>query len=74
MRTVSTRVCRGSGSQSPAFSLRRPAFGARPVHVGFVADKEALGQVSLSVFLSSPTIVILPALHIHIHPLVTDAI
>jgi hypothetical protein len=65
-------LCQGSGSQSPAFPLRRPAFGAKSVHVGFVADKEALGQDSLSVFLPSLTIFILPVLHIH--SFVTDAI
>jgi hypothetical protein len=49
-------LCQRSGSQSPAFSLRRPAFGAKPVHVGFVADKVALGQVSLSVFFIPPPV------------------
>jgi hypothetical protein len=36
-----SKPCHGSGGQSP----RRPGFYPGPVHVGFMVDKVALGQV-----------------------------
>jgi hypothetical protein len=38
------------------------------IHVGFVVDKVALGQVSLRVLLFSPVSIIPPLLHIHLSP------
>jgi hypothetical protein len=40
-------------------------FASRSVHVGFVVDKVALGQVFLLVLRFCPVSIILPLLHIH---------
>jgi hypothetical protein len=52
-------------------SIRRPRFDPRPVHVGFVMDKVALGQY----FCFLPLSIITPMLHIpndsFIHSFVT---
>ena len=45
----------------------RPGFDHRPVRVGFVVNKVALGQVSVKVLRFSPVSVILPMLHIRFH-------
>jgi hypothetical protein len=44
-------------------SPRRPGFDPDSVHVGFVVDKIALGQVLLQVRLLSPVNLIPPVLH-----------
>jgi hypothetical protein len=46
-------------------SYLRSGFATRAVHVGFVVDKVALGQVSLGVLRLSPVSIIPPLLHIH---------
>jgi hypothetical protein len=48
-------------------SLRGAGFGPEPVHVSFVADKVALGQVFLPILRSSPVGIIPPTLHTHLH-------
>jgi hypothetical protein len=45
-------------------SQRRPGFVPRSVHVGFVVDKVALGQVSFRVLPFSPVSIIPPYLSI----------
>jgi hypothetical protein len=47
-------------------SPRRPGFGLGSVHVGFVVDKVALGQVFLRILWFSPVNIIPPGLHTHI--------
>jgi hypothetical protein len=47
---------------------RRPGFKPGSVHVGFMVDKVALGQVSLRVLLFSPVSVISRWLHGQITP------
>jgi hypothetical protein len=47
------------------FSLQRPGFTARSVHVGFVIDKMELGQVFLKVLLFFPVSIITLLLHTH---------
>jgi hypothetical protein len=42
---------------------RRPGFDPGSVHVGFVVDKVALGQVSPRILLFSPVNFIPPVLH-----------
>jgi len=46
-------------------SLCRPGFNLRPVLVGCMVDKVALGQVFAEYLLFSPVIVILPTFHTH---------
>jgi len=46
-------------------SLWRPGFDPKPVHVEFMVDKVALGQVRNQEFLFSPVIIIAPMLHTH---------
>jgi hypothetical protein len=48
---------------------RRPGFALASVHVGFVVDKVALGQVFLRVLRFSPVSIILPELSILIYHL-----
>jgi hypothetical protein len=50
-------------------SLRRPVFISRSVHVGFVVDRVALGQVFLSVLQFFPVNIIPPWLSILIYHL-----
>lgn len=47
------------------FSPRRPGLSPRLVHMGFVVEKVAVGQVFLRVLRFFPVIVILLLLHIH---------
>jgi hypothetical protein len=47
---------------SPGLSPRRPGFAPGSVHVGFVVDKVALGQVLLRVLRFSPVNIIPPSL------------
>jgi hypothetical protein len=47
-------------------SLRRPGLPPVSVHMGFVADNVALGQVLLQVLQFSPVSIIPPWLHTHI--------
>jgi hypothetical protein len=47
------------------FSLRRPGFAPKAVHVEFVVDRVALGQVFLRVLQFLLVSVIPPLLHIH---------
>jgi len=63
------------------FSLQRPRFSPRPVHVGFVMDRVALGHVFLQVLQFSLFSIILQMYHTHIYPstfntinLLTDSI
>jgi hypothetical protein len=49
-------------------SLQRAGFLPKSIHVGFVVDKVALGQVFLRVLRFSPVIIIPPLLHIHLSP------
>jgi hypothetical protein len=49
-------------------SPRRPGFAPRSIHVGFVVDKVALGQVFLRVLRFSPANIIPPLPHIHLSP------
>jgi hypothetical protein len=49
-------LCRGLGGQSPASHCERPV----SVHVGFVVDKVALGQVFLQLLWFSPVSIIPP--------------
>jgi hypothetical protein len=49
-------------------SPRRPGFAPGSIHVGFVVDKVALGQVFLRVLPFSPASIIPPLLHIHLSP------
>jgi hypothetical protein len=49
------------------FSLWRPEFVPRTVHMGFVIDKVAPGQVFLRVLWFSAVIIIPAVLYIHIH-------
>jgi hypothetical protein len=49
-------------------SLWRPSFDPGSIHVGFVVDIVALGQVFLRVLRFSPTNIIPPLLHIHLSP------
>jgi hypothetical protein len=49
-------------------SPRRPGFTPGSVHVGFVVDKETLGQVILRVLQFSPANIIPSLLHIHLSP------
>jgi hypothetical protein len=44
----------------PGLSQRRPLFDPRSVHVRFVVEKRALGQVSLRVLVLSPVSIISP--------------
>jgi hypothetical protein len=44
-------------------SPRRPGFNPGPVHVGFMVDKVALGQVFLRVLRLSPVNLFPPVLH-----------
>jgi hypothetical protein len=46
-------------------SPQRPWFTPGSIHVGFVVDKLALGQVFLQVLQFSPANIIPPLLHIH---------
>jgi hypothetical protein len=46
----------------------RPRFAPGSIHVGFVVDKVALGQVFLPVLRFSPTNIISPLLHTHLSP------
>ena len=46
-------------------SLQRRGFNPRPVHVGFVVDRVAVGQFSLGLLLFSPVSIIPPLLHTH---------
>lgn len=45
------------------FSLLRPVFDLMPVHMRFVADIIALGQLSVQVLLFSNVCIIPPLLH-----------
>jgi hypothetical protein len=45
---------------------KRIGFDPRPVNVGFVVDKVALGQVSIPVILLSPVTIIPPIFRTHI--------
>jgi hypothetical protein len=47
---------------------QRPEFVPESIHVGFVVDKVALGQVFLRVLRFSPVTIIPPLLHIHLSP------
>jgi hypothetical protein len=49
-------------------SPRRTGFAPGSIHVGFVVDKVALGQVFLPVLRFSPANIIPPLLHIHLSP------
>jgi hypothetical protein len=49
-------------------SPRRPVFASGSIHVGFVVDKVALGQVFLRVLRFSPVNIIPPLLHIYLSP------
>jgi hypothetical protein len=49
-------------------SLRRPGFAPGSIHVGFVVDRVAMGQVFLRVLRFSPVNNIPPLLHIHLPP------
>jgi hypothetical protein len=49
-------------------SPRRPGFAPGSIHVGFVVDKVALGQVFLRILRFSPSNIIPPLLHIHLSP------
>jgi hypothetical protein len=55
--------CQCSGKLITDLSLQRTMFV--PVHVGFVVDKAALGQVYLRVLCASPVNIIPPYLHTH---------
>jgi hypothetical protein len=46
-------------------SARKPGLNARPVHVGFVVDKVAVGQGLLRVHQFSPASIIPPVLLAH---------
>jgi len=48
-----------------SFLTRGPGFASMPVHVGFVAENGALGEVSIRVLRVSPVSIILPGLHTH---------
>jgi hypothetical protein len=50
-------------SVSNCAHMRRPGFDPRSVHVGFVVDKVALGQVFRRVLRLSPVNFIPPVLH-----------
>jgi hypothetical protein len=63
-------VCSTSGRAVPwlrqlvtGLSPRRPGFDVGLVHVGFVVDNVALGQVLLQVLRFSPANFIAPVLH-----------
>jgi hypothetical protein len=45
--------------------VRRSGCDPRPVHVGLIIDKEAMGQLYIRALRSSPVNVIPPMLHIH---------
>jgi branched-subunit amino acid transport protein len=47
---------------------RKPGFTPGLIHVGFVVDRVALGQVFLRVLQFSPANIIPPLLHIHLLP------
>jgi hypothetical protein len=49
-------------------SPRRPGFAPGSIHVGFMVDSVALGQVFLRVLRFSPVNIIPPLLHIHLSP------
>jgi hypothetical protein len=51
---------------------RRPSFDPRPVHLGFVVDKVALGHVSFRVLRFPPVTVVPPMFHTRL--LVTDIV
>jgi len=53
-------------------SRLRFGFDPRSVHVRFVVDKVALGQVFLRVLRYSPVSIILPIFHIHLHVALTE--
>jgi len=52
-------------------SRQRRGFDARPVRVGFVVDRVAVGQFSLGLLQFSPVSIIPPMLHTHMHPYAT---
>ena len=45
---------------------QRPMYNVRPVHVGFLVGRVALGQVFVEVLWFSPVSVIPPMLHTHV--------
>jgi hypothetical protein len=53
-------------------SLRSPGFSLGSIHVGFVVDKVALGQVFLRVFRFSPVSIIPPSFSVRIYHLVDE--
>jgi hypothetical protein len=56
-----------SGIQTPGPWTWRPAFNTASIHVGFLIDKVAMGQVFLRVLRVSPVSVIPPLFHVHFH-------
>jgi hypothetical protein len=58
-------ACGEGWTRSTSKQKFSPGFAPRPVHVGFVVDKVALGQVFLRVLRFSPVNTIQPLLHIH---------
>jgi hypothetical protein len=52
-------------------SLQRHGFDSRPVCVGFIVDRVAVGQFSLGLLQFSPVNIILPMLRTHLHPYAT---
>jgi hypothetical protein len=56
----------GSGGQLPAFHRYGPGLIQGLIHMTFVVDKVALGQVFLQVLRFSPVSIIPPMLHTHL--------
>jgi hypothetical protein len=63
--TCSLWPCHGSGGLFDGLSPRRPGFYPGSVHVGFVVDKVALGQVLPLVLRFSPVILFPPVLQLY---------
>jgi hypothetical protein len=75
---LAVSLCRLQELKLAGLSPRRPGFDPRPVNVGFMSDKVALGQVFLRIILFSPRhcpSASVPYTFIHLSPtLATDSI